>query len=181
MEAHEERFRNPIVKLVYDAIKSYLEFKTRISPPRVYYKLLEGKSPCYVALFKNGQLRAMYGAPEIKEVTLGVEIVTNSIGAAVKEPGKPPVTLTELEELEICVYVLEKPRECTRETLDPAEFGLIVEQGEKRGVMLPGWPGVASVDKQIEAAAKKGGIDVGAEFKLYKFRATRFDRKSMLT
>lgn len=181
MEASEHKFHNPLVELAYDAIKSYLKLKVKISPPRVYYRILEGKAACFVSLYKKGQLRGCIGTGEYREVTLGVEIISNAIAAATRDPRFPPVTLAELEELEITVDVLDRIREVTREALDPAEYGVVVEQGEQRGVLLPRVPGVDTVDKQIEIAAKKGGIDTSSEYKLYRFRSVRYNKNSVVT
>ncbi|MEP0813290.1 MAG: AmmeMemoRadiSam system protein A [bacterium] len=179
MEA-QIKIHNPLVQLAYDAIKSYLEARVRISPPHAYYKILEGKSACFVTLHKKGQLRGCMGSVEYKEVTLGVEIISNAILAATKDPRFPPVTLKELDSLEITVDVLERPRECTKEVLDPAEFGIVLEQGEKRAVMLPNQPGIDTVEKQLESAAKKAGIDLGADYRLFRFKSVRYDKDSVV-
>lgn len=177
----EKKFHNPLVQLAYDAIKQHLTANVRIAPPRQYYKILEGKSACFVTLKKKGELRGCKGTVEHKEVTLGQEIITNAISAATEDSRFPPVTLSEIDSLTISVDVLDRLRECSRESLDPQEFGIVLEQGEKRGVMLPRLEGIDTVEKQFEAAAKKSGIDLSQDYRIFRFRTERYTADSVLT
>lgn len=177
----EKKFHNPLVQLAHDAIRLYLTTHVRTAPPRQYYKILEGKSACFVTLKKKGELRGCRGTVEHKEVTLGQEIITNAIAAATEDSRFPSVKLEELDSLEISVDVLDRLRECSRESLDPQEFGIVLEQGEKRGVLLPRIEGVNTVEKQFEIAAKKGGIDLSQDYRILRFRTERFGADSVLT
>jgi len=174
-------FRNPIIDLAYEAIRVYLSGKVRISPPRRYYEKLEGKAACFVSLkTKSGELRGCIGTIEHREVTLGREIISNAIAAATRDPRFPPITLEELDDLEITIDVLERLRECSKESLDPSEFGVVIEQGEKRGVLLPNLPGVNTIDEQLSIAAAKSGIDLSREYRVFRFRAERIDKNSVV-
>lgn len=175
------KFHNPLVQLAYDAIKMHLTANVRIAPPRQYYKLLEGKSACFVTLKKKGELRGCRGTVEHKEVTLGQEIITNAIAAATADDRFSPVTLEELDGLDISIDVLDRLRECIRDNLDTQEFGIVLEQGEKRGVMLPRMQGIDSVERQIAIAAEKGGIDLTGDYRILRFRTERFTADSVLT
>jgi len=174
-------FHNPLVELAHEAIRSYLEAGVRVAPPRKFYRILEGKAACFVSLKKKGELRGCMGTIEHTEVTLGQEIISNAIRAATADPRFPRVTLEELDEIDITIDVLERMRECNRESLDPREFGIVLEQGERRGVLLPRLPGIDTVDQQIEVAARKAGIDLTLEYRIFRFRADRFDRDSVVT
>lgn len=179
-KSHE--FHNPLVELAYKAIESYLTVQVRISPPRTYYKILESKAACFVSLKKkNGDLRGCIGTVEHKEVTLGWEIISNAISAATRDPRFQAVTLKELPELEITVDVLERLRECSKESLDPNEFGVVIEQSDKRGVLLPRLPGIDTVEQQISIAASKGGIDLKQDYRIFRFRSERYDKDSVVT
>lgn len=183
MDTKEIReFHNPLVELAYNAIEAFLRAHIRVSPPRTFYKILETKAACFVSLKKkNGDLRGCIGTVEHKEVTLGWEIISNAISAATRDPRFPPVQLKELPELEITVDVLERLRECNKESLDPTEFGIVIEQGDRRGVLLPNLPGVDAVDNQIAIAASKGGIDLNQDYRIFRFRSERFDKDSVVT
>jgi AmmeMemoRadiSam system protein A len=178
-EPHE--FHNPLIELAYNAIQLYLKGRVRIAPPRAFYKILESKAACFVSLKKHGELRGCMGTIEHAEVTLGREIISNAIRAATGDPRFPPVTLEELDEIDITVDVLERMRECNRDSLDPKEFGIVIEQGERRGVLLPNLPGVDTVDRQIEIAARKAGIDIAQDYRIFRFRADRYDKDSVVT
>ena len=77
--------------------------------------------------------------------------------------------------LEISVDVLEAPEEIEDESmLDVKRYGVIVERGRRRGLLLPDLEGVDSVEQQIEIARRKAGIpDDDEEIKLYRFEVTR--------
>jgi AmmeMemoRadiSam system protein A len=183
MESKEVReFHNPLVELAFNAIEAYLKAHIRVSPPRTFYKILETKAACFVSLKKkNGELRGCIGTVEHKEVTLGWEIISNAISAATRDPRFPPVKLKELSELDITIDVLERLRECSKDSLDPKEFGIVIEQGDKRGVLLPDLPGVDTVDNQVAIAASKGGIDLDQDYRIFRFRSERYDKDSVVT
>ena len=42
--------------------------------------------------------------------------------------------------------------------LDPAKYGVIVEKGGARGVLLPGLDGVETAEDQIGIASRKAGL-----------------------
>jgi AMMECR1 domain-containing protein len=85
------------------------------------------------------------------------------------------VTASELDDLEYSVDILTKPEPVTDiNELDPKEYGVIVESGWKRGLLLPALEGVDSVEEQIAICRLKAGILAGEPVKLYRFQVRRF-------
>ena len=52
-------------------------------------------------------------------------------------------------------------------------YGVIVEEGDKRGLLLPDLDGVDTVDEQLAIAKRKAGIDENARPQLYRFEVVR--------
>lgn len=145
--------------------------------PRDLGELLSARAPCFVCLKTlDGELRGCIGTIEPVKDTLAQEIVTNAISAAVSDPRFDPVREDELPNLHYSVDVLLPAEETVIEGLDPAVFGVIVEDetGSRRGLLLPDIPGVDSPRQQVEIAARKAGIPRGEPIKLWRFKVQRF-------
>jgi hypothetical protein len=59
--------------------------------------------------------------------------------------------------------------------LDPKTYGVIVEKGRSRGLLLPDLEGVDTVAQQLDIACRKGGIDPAGEFRISRFTITRYE------
>ncbi|MBA7609414.1 hypothetical protein ES703_16605 [subsurface metagenome] len=58
--------------------------------------------------------------------------------------------------------------------LDPKRYGLIVESGGRKGLLLPDLEGVDSVARQIEICRSKAGILPHQPVQLYRFEVKRY-------
>ena len=124
----------------------------------------------------DGELRGCIGTIEPLKQTLADEIVANAISAAMSDPRFDPVREEELANLRYSVDVLLPAEETVLEDLDPAIYGVIVEEESsgRRGLLLPDIPGVDSVEQQVAIAARKAGIPRGTAVKLWRFKVERF-------
>ncbi len=103
------------------------------------------------------------------------EIITNAISSATRDPRFPPVAPNELKDLSYSVDVLTKPKPiASKDWLDPKRYGVIVECGLRRGLLLPDLEGVDSVDYQIDICRQKAGIAPDELIKLYRFEVRRY-------
>lgn len=139
--------------------------------------LLAERAACFVSIkTKDGDLRGCIGTVEPAKETLAEELIANAINAATRDPRFPPVAPGELENLVYSVDILGAPEPTTFEDLDPAKYGVIVEDesGFSRGLLLPDIDGVETPAKQVEIAARKAGIAPGTPLKLSRFRVNRF-------
>ena len=81
----------------------------------------------------------------------------------------------ELKDLEFTVDVLTHPEPVSGPAeLDPRKYGVIVESGYRRGLLLPDLEGVDTVDYQIQICRQKGGIGPNEPVKLYRFEVKRY-------
>jgi len=104
------------------------------------------------------------------------EIIYNAIAASSEDPRFYPVTPEELPYIEYSVDVLEHPEEVKDiSELDPKVYGVIVEKGFRKGLLLPDLEGVDTVEQQLSIAKRKAGIWEGEEdVRIYRFTVTRY-------
>ena len=91
----------------------------------------------FVSLHRHGDLRGCIGYPSSDE-PLGATIGECAVAAATGDPRFPPVTPSELAELDIEISVLTPIEPLT----DPADFvigrdGLVIDHQLRRGLLLP--------------------------------------------
>jgi MEMO1 family protein len=166
--------------LARQAVETYIRDGDVLNPRRYTQGLLGTPAPCFVSLkTHDGDLRGCIGTIEPSRDTLAQEIVANAISAATNDPRFDPVRPEELPNLRYSVDVLFPPEETVIGELDPAVFGVIVEDesGAKRGLLLPDISGITDAKQQVEIAARKGGIEQGQSIKLWRFRVERFREK----
>jgi len=159
------------------AVETFVTGGTQLEPPPNLSGLLAACAPCFVSLKTlAGDLRGCIGTIEPVKDTLAEEIITNGISAATRDPRFSPVSIDELSNLRYSVDVLFPAEPASVEDLDPAVYGVIVEDdsGFRRGLLLPDIPGVETAAMQVEIAARKAGIPSGTPLKLSRFRVERF-------
>ena len=139
--------------------------------------MLRQPSACFVSIKTlDRELRGCIGTVNPSQNTLAEEIVLNAVSAATRDPRFPPVSAEELTHLRYSVDVLDAPEPTRFEDLDPAVFGVIVEEeaGPRRGLLLPDIGGVETAQQQVQIAARKAGIAPHQPHRLYRFRVRRF-------
>jgi len=134
----------------------------------------ERRAACFVTLKKYGELRGCIGTLEPAETSLGTEIARNAHSSAMRDPRFPPVTEDECGAVTCSVDVLSPSEPCSVEDLDPQTYGVIVEAGFRRGVLLPALAGVDTVEAQVSIALQKAGIARDQSFDVRRFRVTRY-------
>ena len=94
--------------------------------------------------------------------------------AVAKDPRFEPVEESELNYLDINVDVLGEAESIESEAeLDVKKYGVIVQSGFKRGLLLPDLDGVDTVEEQVAIARRKGGIAPGEKVDLFRFEVVR--------
>jgi hypothetical protein len=165
---------HPVVRLAKEAVENYVR-KGRIPKPRELTPEMRERAGVFVSLHKHGQLRGCIGTFEPVKGDVAEEIIANAISSSTMDPRFPPVTESELGDLEYSVDILTAPEPVTDLShLDPKEYGVIVESGWRRGLLLPDLEGVDSVEEQIAICRLKAGISVGEPVNLYRFQVRRF-------
>jgi AmmeMemoRadiSam system protein A len=163
--------------LAREAVENFVREGTQIDPPSECVAVLHARAACFVSLkTKSGELRGCIGTIEPSRDTLAEEIISNAINAASRDPRFAPVAPEELDNLRYSVDVLSAPEPADIGDLDPAIYGVIVEDetGWRRGLLLPALEGIETVSQQVEIAARKAGIPPETPVKLSRFSVGRY-------
>jgi hypothetical protein len=167
---------SPPVKLARETVETYVRGGKVLEPPDEPTPEMKETAGVFVSLHKFGELRGCIGTFEPTEKNIAAEIITNAISSATRDPRFPPVAPNELKDLSYGVDVLTKPEPVAdKDQLDPKKYGIIVEAGSRRGLLLPDLPGVDSVDKQISICRRKAGIMPDEPIMLYCFQVKRYE------
>jgi AmmeMemoRadiSam system protein A len=172
--------QHPFVQLAKQTVERYVRADSLSWPQQQspeFEPAIEGQPPSgvFVSIKKWGDLRGCIGTIEATQMNVGMEIVHNAVAACSRDPRFLPVTEEELTHLTYSVDVLteaelvDDPRD-----LDPQRFGIIVECGGRRGLLLPDLEGVDSVDEQVRIARSKAGIGDDEPVRLYRFEVQRY-------
>jgi len=165
---------HPVVKLAKETVESYIR-EAKLPKPTELTPEMKEQAGVFVSLHKQGQLRGCIGTFDPAKENVAEEIINNAISSATRDPRFPPVTVSELDDLEYSVDILTKPEPIKDvEGLDPKKYGVIVESGYRRGLLLPDLEGVDSVEEQIAICRMKAGISPSEPIKLYRFQVRRF-------
>lgn len=166
---------HPLVQLARHTIEAYVREGKRISAPRELTPEMKQRAGTFVSLHRLGQLRGCIGTFLPTQPNVAVEIISNAISAATRDPRFSPVRPDELDDLVISVDVLSAPEPIeSPDQLDPIRYGVIVEAGGRRGLLLPNLEGVNTVEEQISIARSKAWIAPREPVKLYRFEVTRY-------
>lgn len=172
----EEKIRNKrkseseYVKLARRTIERYVKEGKKT----VLENAIGKRRGVFVSIKKNGILRGCIGTINPTRDFLENEIIDNAIEAATNDSRFPVVTEVELDDLIISVDILFEPEDITdKSMLDVKEYGVIVSNGYKRGLLLPNLNGIDTVDEQIRIALQKADIDDNEKYKMQRFKVVR--------
>ncbi|OGN94842.1 MAG: AMMECR1 domain-containing protein [Chloroflexi bacterium RBG_13_50_10] len=166
--------RHPIVELARKAVERYVR-DGKVFKPRKLTAEMKSGAGVFVSIKKHGELRGCIGTFMPTRMNVADEIVANAISSATQDPRFMPVEASELGDLEYSVDVLTEPEPVRSiDQLDPKEYGVIVECGFRRGLLLPDLAGVDNVEEQIEICRAKAGISAEEPIRLYRFQVKRF-------
>ncbi len=156
------------------ALRYHFEAGEHMPQPQPLSRDLGRSAGCFVTIHKGGHLRGCIGTIEPMSKTLAAEIIRNTASAAFRDPRFPPLGDRELGDVEITVDVLSETEPAGVEDLDPNRFGVVVARGSQKGVLLPGIPGIDTVDEQVRIASQKARIDPGdPALEIFRFEVTR--------
>jgi MEMO1 family protein len=165
---------SPLVSLARQAMEAYIRERKIIQVTEPTPEMRE-QAGVFVCIKKEGELRGCIGTFEPTQDNVADEIIANAISTATHDPRFEPVRPAELKDLEYTVDVLTRPEPVSGpDQLDAKKYGVIVEAGFRRGLLLPDLEGVDTVDEQINISRQKAGIGPDEPVKLYRFQVKRY-------
>lgn len=124
----------------------------------------------FVTLSQSGKPRACWGSAYPQYKTVGEATVFATLGALTKEYRYPPIRPAEWSRLKVQVTVVKALQPVNRlGAINPLRDGLLVRQGGKAGIMLPGEATDATY--MLVQAKLKAGIRPQETFQLYRIVA----------
>ncbi len=164
-----------LVSLAEEVIRSYVRSGEVPPPPDPVPPEMSARAGVFVSLHTgNGDLRGCIGTFEPSTENTATEIIQNAVSAATADPRFAPVRPDELDDLEVSVDVLSAPEPVrSLDELDPKRYGVIVQSGWRRGLLLPDLEGVDTVSRQVGIAMRKAGIGPDEEVALFRFTVER--------
>ena len=144
---------------------------------------LRDKAACFVTLKQSGELRGCVGDVEARRSLL--EAVTAAAhAAAFEDPRFPPLTASELTNIQIEVSVLSPLEQMA--ALSEAEVwkhvrphvdGLLLKSGRHRGIFLPQvWSSAPNAQDFLGLLKRKAGLPAdfwSDEIRLYRFQVAK--------
>ncbi len=164
---HSQTDHHPLVQLARATIERYVRDGKKLKPSDAPAAIEGEPAGVFVTLHtrSTGELRGCIGTISPTEKSLVQEVINNAISAATRDPRFPPVRPEELDDLVIDVSVLYPPEPIESEAeLDPKRYGVIVQRGWQRGLLLPDIEGIDDVKTQLwyrAAQGRAGGSGTG--------------------
>lgn len=163
------------VKLARQALEKYCRGELDKNTLDIPKTLTNKRAGAFVSIKKRGQLRGCMGTIEPVRDNLGYEIVENAISAGTRDSRFNPIDSEELDELEYSVDILGNPEPIKDlKELDPKKYGVIVQSGMRKGLLLPDLEGIDTVEEQLSIAKQKAGISPGEKVQIFRFKVERF-------
>jgi AmmeMemoRadiSam system protein A len=175
MAAHTAH--HPLVQLACAAIERYVQDGKKLKPSEAPVPIVGELAGVFVTIHttSTGDLRGCIGTIQPAEDSLAQEVINNAISAATRDPRFPPLRTRELDDLEIDVSVLHPPEPIdSPDQLDVKQYGVIVQRGYHRGLLLPDIPGIDDVASQVAYARMKAGIGPEERVELFRFRVEKY-------
>ena len=165
---------HPVASLAKEAVERYIRDGVMLRADAATPEM-KARAGVFVSIHKHGQLRGCIGTFEPTRKDVAEEIVSNAISSATRDPRFRAVVPEELGDLDYSVDILTSP-EPVKDAgeLDARRYGIIVESGWRRGLLLPDLEGVDTVQQQIEICRMKAGIGSDEPVRLYRFEVRRY-------
>jgi len=151
--------KQELLKLARSAINQFIK-QNKIVDYKTQDPNFLTKKGAFVTLKKRGALRGCIGLIE-PVYPLCQTVISAAVYAASRDPRFPPVSIEELDDLEIEISVLTPPKKIDSPRLiEVGKHGLIISKDEYQGVLLPQVPveNHWSRDTFLEQACLKAGL-----------------------
>lgn len=170
-----KKFEDEYIKLARHSLETFVKtHKPAALPKNLPDEMISRRAGAFVSLHKDGNLRGCIGTIFPTTKNIAEEILQNAISACSRDPRFSPVEISELDDIVYSVDILGEPeRIFSEKDLDVKKFGVIVENGGRRGLLLPDLEGIDTVAEQISIAKQKANIGAREKVDLWRFEVIR--------
>jgi AmmeMemoRadiSam system protein A len=172
-----EENHHPLVQLARHAIETYVRDRRAIRSAEAPIPIEGPPAGVFVTIHtaSTGELRGCIGTIQPTESSLAQETINNAIAASTRDPRFPPMNPRELNDMALDVSVLHPPEPIQSVgELDPAHYGVIVQRGFRRGLLLPDIPGIEDAETQVSYARMKAGLRPDEPVDLFRFKVEKY-------
>lgn len=150
--------RKDLLRIARRALEGWLE-AGKMPAEEISGGKLAAPGAAFVTLTKSGRLRGCIGFTEAAAPLFKV-VQECAVAAATEDPRFPPVTSKELPSLRIEVSVLTPLFPIRPEDVEVGRHGLMVAQGQRRGLLLPQVPVEWGWDREtfLDQTCVKAGL-----------------------
>jgi AmmeMemoRadiSam system protein A len=163
-------------ELAHAAVDCYVRKGQVLEAPEPLPHEMQARAGVFVSIhLLDGRLRGCIGTIQPLEDNIAREIIRNAVAAASRDPRFEPIGVAELALLVFSVDVLGAAEKVQGvDELDPKRYGIIVEQGRRRGLLLPALEGVDDAAMQLALTLDKAGIRPSEQYQLFRFEVKRY-------
>jgi AmmeMemoRadiSam system protein A len=155
-----------LLELSRKTIEEYLK-GNNFEPDQKIKEKFSGKKACFVTLTKKGKLCGCIGSL-IARQELWKDIIDNSINAAFNDPRFHPISEKELDEIQIEISILSKPKEVKYNSDNELKQliknkGIFLSDGFYSATYLPQvWEDLPEPEKFLSSLCMKAGLNSNA-------------------
>ncbi len=167
---------HPFIKLAQESIITYLATGQFLATPSPLPPALQPPGAVFVTIYSAaGQLRGCRGTITPTEPTLAEAIIKTAVASAVDDPRFPPMTLADTAGMQLKIDLLSPMEPVTDvATLNEKIYGVLIQSGRRRGLLLPDIDAVLNVPHQLQLVRRKAGLGPNEPAELFRFTVTRF-------
>ncbi len=130
-----------VLGLARRAFDAYIARHEEIAPPAPLPSYLKTRVGVFVSAMRSGAPRCCMGTLYPTQTDAAEEIIANAVAAAGRDRRFPPIKPSERGQLRLIVSIVSPPHPITAGeigSLDPTRDGLVVQHGDRCGVILSG-------------------------------------------
>jgi AmmeMemoRadiSam system protein A len=150
-----------LLKAARDSIRSQFEKFEIENPDYNKFPLLKSQSGAFVTITIFNNLRGCIGYI-LSDIPLFQTVCDAAIQASQNDPRFPPLRVEEIPQISLEISVLSKPFPMNSyDDIEIGKHGLILEEGGRRGLLLPQVPVEHNMNREqyLSALCRKTGFD----------------------
>lgn len=169
--------------LVYDELPRFevLDYGIKLAEESVLFeadelrRFLSESRGVFVSIKNHRGLRGCMGSVVPRKKSILEEVIFQTKQASMNDPRFDPLSQSDLLEITVTVELLsDLERVENSDELNPQIYGVLIQSGENRSLLLPNLEGIDDVETQLKIASNKGGFTVNEIETIHRFTVEKF-------